>query len=258
MTTVSEPPTDQLLSDGALERLRKTIGDVRNALAARDATDRIRQVGAVEWSLCDAPEVGFALLETAGERFSACGTMQADDLVEDARLSFEEMKMSGQQSRFARESIIRYVHASGDLVAQVVNGALDDQLSERDCSLRRIAAKLRTVSGSERLALAVDALRESVAYLYLDAACNRLKHRSVLPGGVSAVAEANEQRVAVTHETGAFTHGDAEFEVSDDRDLRRRVDEMRSLVTKVLATMSALPTQQLETAQNPPRDTMTS
>jgi hypothetical protein len=224
--------------------LHGVLEDLREALALRNASEQVKRLGALEWSLADAPEVGFALLTSAGDRFGACGRMQADDFVEDARLSFEEMRTSGQHSRFARESIIRYGHASGDLLAQVVNGAVGDLLSERDCSLSRLAQKLQADFAPHGLALAVDDFAGSPSFIWVDAACNRLKHRTILPGGVSAavdeVSSKGAGRILVTHDTGAFVHNDAEFASSNDADLRRHIDVLRDLASCVLRETRAM------------------
>jgi hypothetical protein len=224
----------------ALAFFTRACEELLTALNARGNEDAVGRLRALRWSLGEAPEVGVSFMECAGEQMKDVGRMLAPDLVEDALLSYELTKSCASQSRFSRESVLRYLHASGDLIAQVVNSALNCGIAEGSCGLGKILRKVTGSLDGETLVEALTRFKDSDDFKYVAAATNRMKHRSFLPGSIKASLNEDWTSVSVTHVTGAFSHDQDAYGPSSLEELRGRMDVLRGLETRVLLELTTL------------------
>lgn len=217
--------------------------ELQTALDASGNEDAKGRLSALHWSLGEAPEVGVSFMECVGEQMQAGGRMLAPDLVEDALLSYDLTKSCAYQSRFSRESVLRYLHASGDLLAQVVNSARSCGIAEGNCALGKV---LRRVTGSPdgaTLARELGRFKDSEEFKYVAAATNRMKHRSFLPGSITASLNEDWSSVSVAQVTGGFTHDQGGYSASSLEELCGRTDVLRGLATRVLVEVMTLGVQ---------------
>jgi hypothetical protein len=222
-------------------------GEAREALAL--ATDKLRGVldasgvnsakgplNALWWSLGQAPDTGYSFMDAAGEQMRAAGGELDLDPPRAAALGYQLTTISMYQSRFARESVLRYLHASGDLLAMTVNTALSLGVPERSCYLNVV---IREADGEPRLGALAAILRElaeSPEFKYAADATNRMKHRNYLPGSIKATLNDDGASVRVDHRTLAF---DEQLPLSLEG-LRHLTDVLRALATSALMELTKL------------------
>ena len=236
-------PTDRLQpgveGSAALDAFSVACETLHAVLEARGGTDAQGRLAALEWSLGVAPETGSAFMLAAGEQLKTGDQMLAPDIEEDAWLKYVLTTACLNQSRFSRESVLRYLHASGDLLAQVVNSALDCRFTEGQCSLVKVIAHTKNRPQLEALSSALQELPDAPEFKYVAAATNRMKHRNFLPGSIRA-SLGEDRTVNVTHSTGEFAHNQDAFAPSDLEELRSRADVLRGLVTRALVELTGL------------------
>lgn len=220
---------------------QRTLDESRDELL--EALEELGKKGAMgplrgaQWSLDGAPDVGFTLADFAAENMEGGRHMLAPTLVEDALRNLQLSDACFRQGRFARESIIRYLHASGDVLSQVVNAALDLGIREQRCSLHTVARDER-VRAHESLCQALDDFEGSETYKYVADAANRMKHRTFLPGGIEAFVSEDGTAVTVNQATWAFEHNQVERPKTSLDDLHRQVDELRLAGARVLGEIA--------------------
>lgn len=226
MTADGEPGAR---SDAALEDLAAARDRLRMALQACATEDAAAPLDALWWSLVDAPETGFELIESAMELTQVASFIVSRDLVQQnplADLPQRELITSRitdaaqHQSRFSRESTVHCLHASGDLLARVVNSSLNLGMEEKRCTLPRIVKKLKSRSGCKRLVAALKELKTSEEYERL-ARAKALKHGNPPPGSIDASPGAE--------------HPGASLE-----ELRARAEVLRGLEARVLEQLATL------------------
>lgn len=97
----------------------------------------------------------------------------------------------GDDVCWVAESLVRSIHSSGDLLAQVVNISLcQKQIPAQQVGLKSVATKLHFMSDAEvderekkwldTVANELDALRESDEFIYLTDFANTVKHRDYI------------------------------------------------------------------------------
>lgn len=204
----------------------------------RDSVDAQARLRAFVWSIRDAPAMGFYIALEASEQMEQGRHLLAPDLLQDTLRTFELTGFCFRLSRFANESVVRYLHASGDLLAQVVNGALNLRLTERTCSLEDARKKVRDVS--ETLADALDGIALSNEYSYVADVANRLKHRTLLPGSIKASLDDSRSGVRVVQQIGYFEHDGREHEVATVADLKSVARALQSHAVPCLRALTAL------------------
>jgi hypothetical protein len=182
-----------------LERYRErftSIGAKLKDAGPLEKADPLEKFDALYWSLKKAPEVGLAMASQEHQRLKATwdkpilAQIGLNRLTGDQRgqsqweQQFDSVLQSFHRLRFAMESVVRYLHASGDLLAQLVNscGLLSQPLGEEECSLSRVKEKLLREAGKyPRLVSSLQAFSDSAQFKYVAHACNRMKHRELMP-----------------------------------------------------------------------------
>lgn len=184
------------------------------------------------WSLRDAPNTGLRLAQDAAQQMKQ-GQHLSDNPVEDAMLNLALTTECYDQSRFALECAIRYLHAGGDLVAQIVNATLPVGIEESHCTLNRLVTSLNGEERRTDLVATLTALRDSAEFQYVQDAANRMKHRNLLYGGIGARRN-DEGCVDVRQHLGAFDYGDRQHSRVQPNDIGQKGETLRLLAGKVL------------------------
>jgi len=180
-----------------LERYRErfaSIGAKLKDAGPLEKADPLEKFDALYWSLKKAPEVGLAMASQEHQRLKATwdkpilAEIGLDRLTGGQRgqsqwEQFDSMLQSFHRLRFAMESVVRYLHASGDLLAQLVNscGLLSQPLGEEECSLSRVKKLLGEAEKYPGLDSSLQAFSDSAQFKYVADACNRMKHRELMP-----------------------------------------------------------------------------
>ena len=170
-----------------LEDYREAFTSIGTELGDADVPAKFH---ALFWSLEKAPEVGLAIAHQEHQHFKT--TANRPDFLEFAlagTITTDQWEQigSGFQSfyrlHFAMESVIRYLHASGDLLAQLVRACLlrESELTEESCSLLSV---VKTILGEtdhpKSLTESLVAYCTSDPFVYVTDACNRMKHRDLM------------------------------------------------------------------------------
>lgn len=216
-------------SFAALEDLAAARDRLRMALEAVATKDAAAPLDALWWSLADAPEVGFELMASARELTHVANGIVSEDLVQDnpladlaqAELITSRITLAAQhQNRFSREATVHRLHASGDLLAEVVNSTLNLGIEKKRCTLVRVVKKLKGRPGCKGLIAALKELKTSEEYRGL-ASVKALKGRNLPPGSIDA--SPGEERPAAPLQ-----------------ELRAQADVLRGLEASVLEQLATL------------------
>ena len=216
----------------ALERLSDALG-VMPAKVRRDARWR---ASALRWNLIGAPDVAFDVALSAAEQLANAGSqpwpMDASKMGAHLTQEFLAMEDAGQASRFVLESGVRYLHSSGDLMAQVVRTSLLPCSSE-GCTLAAMLNPERRCTcliGEQeyvRLTAALAKYRNSASFRYVTAASNRLKHRNLIPSRIAARRDPDSGDVMVGQLLSGFTHNAKRVRGANLTELSRKTDRLR-------------------------------
>lgn len=193
------------------------------------------------WTVQEAPDEGLRIAEEAAEQLKR-GRCMDEDLVQDADKTFRLCVDCQRRTHFALESTVRYLHAAGDLVAQVVNDALVLEIGEGECTLKKVAKVVGAVPVSDDgersgVARALGRLRCSNDYRYVANATNRMKHRNALQSSVRAWVTENDE-VDVRQHLSGFEHKGQIHDQTEAAEVRLRVEGVRGLVADVLEELS--------------------
>ena len=211
------------------------VTQLDNLLEKRFQADTQVRLCSLCWSLRDAPDIGLGIALDGAERMKQ-GRHMDDDLVRDAVLTVELMWECDQLSHFALESTIRYLHAAGDLLAQVINSALRLRLPERDCSLAKVQTKLCHEPRWSGLAASLSRFKTSSEYEYVTDGCNRTKHRNALKSNISARVE-DGGGVDVRQSLAAFEHDARSHDETEAAEISSNVDALKCRVGDVLGEL---------------------
>jgi hypothetical protein len=124
--------------------------------------DALSKHGAVLWSLERAPNVGLALAEEE-QRLGMEGDVPAPfGCLDQELLQARRGLLSMNRGRFASESVVRYLHASGDLLGQLIRTTLlrDTSLTQ-SCNARAVLNVVAEEPELIALAAAFDAFSAS-------------------------------------------------------------------------------------------------
>jgi hypothetical protein len=214
----------------------RQLDELLEGLLELDARVRLTSLW---WSLCDAPDVGLSIAREAAEQMKQ-GQHMADDGVQDAILTMRLISECHKRTAFAFESTIRYLHASGDLLAQLINDALQLKISEGQCSLSTALDALGDQSRWSSLAVALRRLKESSEFEFVADGTNRMKHRNSLRASIGARRDARggldvkQSLAAFEHDTRHVTRSHSESEVEQ---IRTIADTLQALVGDVLSEL---------------------
>jgi hypothetical protein len=213
--------------------------DFKQISAALEDEDPVSRFGAVRWSLEIAPatcldlaleELNLGMKGIVPPPFSCSSP---DDL------QMRRGSVSMNRSRFAMESVVRYLHASGDLLAQLIRVTLlrGERLGE-NCWQSDVT---KALAKRQELTTVLDAFSrfvDSEPFRYSADACNRLKHRDWMPFRQWAHLQ-QDGGVVAGSAIGPFEHGGtrhAEVDILDLQDLAVRLQELGVAVVGRVAT----------------------
>jgi hypothetical protein len=217
--------------DTAAESLAQLLKD-------RGNDDARSHLNALRWSLRDAPTVGLDFARAASDRMRQ-GRHLDDDPVRDAILNARLTEECFEQSRFALESTIRYLHAAGDLLAQLVNAVLPLGLVEGECDLSRALARLQSEAAHSHLRSALQTLPASPQFAYVRDATNRMKHRNLM--GASIGARVNDEGgVDVRQRLAAFEHDSRSHDEVAPKDIAAAAASLQRATANVLHELVGL------------------
>jgi hypothetical protein len=190
------------------------------------------RLSSLAWAVHEAPEEGLGIVGEAAEQLKR-GRHMDDDLVKDVIKTALLCGECQRRTRFALESIVRYLHSGGDLVAQVVNDALGLGMSEVGCTLAQVVGAVSAQEERSGLSRALQGLRDSDDYRYVANAANHMKHRNALQSSVGAQVTEHDE-VDVQQHLAGFEHNGKLYSEAEAAEIRSRVVGMRALVADVL------------------------
>ena len=219
------------------EGFEQAVLELNDPLEKRFKPDSQVRLRSLVWTLRDAPDVGLEIAHEVAETMKQ-GRHMDDDPVQDMILTVQLMQACDQRSHFALESTIRYLHASGDLLAQMVNDALGLSLEESVCSLSRVLVPLSAVSTWSRIAGALRRFETSTEYRYVADATNRMKHRNAHRSTIRARVD-DTGEVDVKQGLAPFEHSARSHDETEAAEIRANVDALQSRTAEVLDELRA-------------------
>ena len=205
-------------------------------LQACRGPDSCVRLSSLAWTAQEAPEEGVRIAGEAAEQLKR-GRYMDEDPVQDAFKTFLLCGECQRRTHFALESTVRYLHAAGDLVAQVVNDALILGIGEGQCNLAKVIQAVSADGEQRGVARALRQLKDSDDYRYVADATNRMKHRNALQSSVGAwVTE--DDGVDVRQDLAGFEHNGEPHDVAAAAEIRLRVEGMRGLIADVLEELA--------------------
>jgi hypothetical protein len=144
--------------------------------------DALSKYGAVLWSLERAPLVGLELAEEE-QRLGIEGDIPAPLGCSDPELlQARRGSLNMNRGRFASESVLRYLHASGDLLGQLIRTTLLRHIDlTESCYAQGVLMAVKKEPRLAEVAQSFEAFLTSPAYRFAADASNRLKHRDWMP-----------------------------------------------------------------------------
>ncbi len=202
--------------------------------------DALSKYGAVLWSLERAPNVGLALAEEE-QRLGMEGDIPAPfGCLDKELLQARRGLLSMNRGRFASESVVRYQHASGDLLGQLIRTTLLRQTSlTESCSAYDVLEAAHHEPALAEIASSFDAFLSSTAYRFTADASNRMKHRDWMPfrqwGRLT-----DDGRVESGSGVGPFEHAGRSHDEVNLPTLRGHADQLVELgAATVVAILAA-------------------
>lgn len=202
--------------------------------------ERIDQLGLCEasqslddliWPLITGPELALLLAEDC---FREMTPIVHGDSGPNWLRGFATSDLTLRTGHLALEGVVRTIHCSGDHLAQVLNNSLlrANRVPENECKAGTV--RLRLPQGSPVLA-AYDTFLGSQAYLFVAAATNEMKHRSLVRSTLAAHRPPGpDQIVTATFSLNAFEYKGTPWKSTDLPTLRAIVDELRGRGSRVL------------------------
>ena len=201
--------------------------------------DALSKYGAVLWSLERAPNVGLELAEEE-QRLGMEGDVPAPfGCLDQELLQARRGLLSMNRGRFATESVVRYLHASGDLLGQLARTTLlrHTDLTE-SCGVQDVLAAVKRETELVEVAKSFEAFLASPAYRFAADASNRMKHRDWMPFRQwGRLAE--DGRVESGSEVGPFEHAGRSHGEVDLRALRSHTNQLEELGAETVGAILA-------------------
>jgi hypothetical protein len=195
--------------------------------------------------------VALGLAELGAEWFKRSGSIPwpadvskvGEHLACEARLA----KDAALLCYFALESTVRYLHSSGDLLAQLVRTRFQLCENERRCGTANMVDRNRgcTVCAVARpeyapLLRVLGEYSHSPQYRYCVDATNRIKHRTMLPKEVSASLEWSTGDIHVGQCLSGFSHDGRRYSRTSLPTLVARTRRLRNLARPVVQALSGV------------------
>lgn len=245
MTECARRDVGDLLKDD-LQALKEAAEPMR----PRDRRAIRQRVEAVRWSLVEAPEVTIGLAAMGADWMKRAGETPWPDscskMGEHLLREYLSVWDAARLSRVALESTVRYAHASGDLLAQLVRTSLQSCGDEARCGLARMVT--REGRGCTKCSIAhpdnrtlSDYLAEywrSPQYRYIQAADNRMKHRNLMLHGIRASLVPSVEEIVVRQWLTGFSHDGRQHRKTTLLMLTAKIRRLQTLARPVIRELS--------------------
>jgi hypothetical protein len=218
---------------------------------AQGDDEALSKYGAVLWSLERAPKAGLDLAAEE-QRLGMEGVVPGPFICTDLEaLQGRRGSVSMARGRFAAESVVRYLHASGDLFGQLIRTALLRHTSLTEaCTASDVRNATLKEPGLAAVSSAFDAYLESPAFVFAADATNRMKHRDWMPfrqWGRIVDSGGLESGSAV----GPFRHGERAHQEVDLNGLRDHAAVLLDLGAQLMRETIAAANPRTQPSQRP-------